>query len=123
MSWPLVIVTLACGCRHTFFEDVDELRAQERERSNAKRLEILERRQRQIEEVIEKKKGANSTWAATVHTEVDTSGAEHRAAVQPENMHHPVNMLRFRIVLYLNLPETELKIRDFWQGQLYIKFE
>lgn len=56
-----VMVKLACGCRHRFFEDVDELRAQERERNNAKRMEVLERRHRQIEEVIEKKRGASST--------------------------------------------------------------
>lgn len=55
------MVKLACGCRHRFFEDVDELRAQERERNNAKRVEVLERRHRQIEEVIEKKRGASST--------------------------------------------------------------
>lgn len=59
MSW--VMVKVVCGCRHSFFEDVDELRAQEKERNNAKRMEILERRQRQIEEVMEKKKGASST--------------------------------------------------------------
>lgn len=55
------MVKLARGCRHRFFEDVDELRAQERERNNAKRMEVLERRHRQIEEVIEKKRGASST--------------------------------------------------------------
>lgn len=61
ISSSLVIVELAYGCRHKFFEDVEELRAQERQRNNAKRMEILERRQRQIEEVTEKKKGASST--------------------------------------------------------------
>lgn len=79
----LVTVKLASGCRHKFFEDVDELRAQERERNNAKRMEILERRQRQIEEVIEKKKGASSTWTATGHILDYPSGEENHAAVQP----------------------------------------
>lgn len=78
-----VTVKLASGCRHKFFEDVDELRAQERERNNAKRMEILERRQRQIEEVIEKKKRASSTWTATGHILDYPSGEEYHAAVQP----------------------------------------
>lgn len=38
-----------------FFKDVEELRAQERARNDAKRIEILERRQKQIEELTEKK--------------------------------------------------------------------
>lgn len=81
-----MIVKFAYGCRHKFFEDVDDFRAQERERNNAKRMEILERRQRQIEEVIEKKKGASSTWTANVHILDDRSGAEYHAAVQPESL-------------------------------------
>lgn len=80
----MLIVKLAYGRRHKFFEDVDELRAQERDRNNAKRMEVLERRQRQIEEVIEKKKGARSTWTAPVHILDDASGAEYHAAVKPE---------------------------------------
>lgn len=67
LTKPILFGTIIVGLataffnRHKFFEDVEELRAQERERNNAKRTEILERRQRQIEEVIEKKKGASST--------------------------------------------------------------
>uniref|UniRef100_H2MB44 Medium-chain acyl-CoA ligase ACSF2, mitochondrial n=2 Tax=Oryzias latipes TaxID=8090 RepID=H2MB44_ORYLA len=44
------------GEKHRFFEDVDELRAQERARNDAKRGEVMERRQRQKEELSEKKK-------------------------------------------------------------------
>lgn len=46
--------------RHRFFEDVDVLRAEERVRNEARRMEVLERRQRQIAEVAEKKKGGDS---------------------------------------------------------------
>lgn len=53
-------VMLPFACRHRFFEDVEELRAQERARNDAKRMEILERRHRQIEEVAEKKRGGSS---------------------------------------------------------------
>ncbi|GAA6214633.1 uncharacterized [Lates japonicus] len=58
-----VIVGLATAFvyRHSFFEDVAELRAQERARSNAKRMEILERRQRQMDELIEKKAAKGSS--------------------------------------------------------------
>lgn len=52
------------ACRHRFFEDVEALRAQERARNDAKKMEILERRQRQIEEVAEKKRGGSS-WTVT----------------------------------------------------------
>lgn len=47
-------------CRHRFFEDVEELRAKERARNDAKRMEILERRQRQMEELAEKKRGGGT---------------------------------------------------------------
>lgn len=47
-------------CRHRFFEDVDQLRAEERARNEAKRMEIMERRQRQMEEAAEKKRGGSS---------------------------------------------------------------
>lgn len=50
---------LVCGYRHRFFEDVEELKAQERASNSTKRMEILERRQRQIEEVAEKKRGSS----------------------------------------------------------------
>lgn len=36
-------------------EDLADIREQERSRNEAKRLEVLERRQRQIDEVTEKK--------------------------------------------------------------------
>lgn len=36
-------------------EDLVDIREQERSRNEAKRLEVLERRQRQIDEVLEKK--------------------------------------------------------------------
>ncbi|RVE59995.1 hypothetical protein OJAV_G00193840 [Oryzias javanicus] len=42
--------------RHKFFTDVEELRAQERARNDAKRMEVMERRERQKEELAEKKK-------------------------------------------------------------------
>ncbi|KAL6475438.1 hypothetical protein MHYP_G00164780 [Metynnis hypsauchen] len=41
--------------RHLFFEDVAEIRAQERARNEVKLLEVLERRQKQVEELAEKK--------------------------------------------------------------------
>lgn len=62
LTKPILFGTLIFGLgaaffnRHWFFEDVAELRAQERARNDAKRQEILERRQRQIEELVEKKK-------------------------------------------------------------------
>ncbi|KAG5854105.1 hypothetical protein ANANG_G00034000 [Anguilla anguilla] len=43
--------------RHVFFEDIADLRARERARNDAKLLEILERRQRQMEELADKKGG------------------------------------------------------------------
>lgn len=46
--------------RHRFFEDVEAMRAQERARNEARRMEVLERRQRQIEEVAEKRRGGGS---------------------------------------------------------------
>lgn len=46
--------------RHRFFEDVEAMRAQERARNEARRMEVLERRQRQMEEVAEKKRGGGS---------------------------------------------------------------
>ena len=41
-----------------FFGDVEELRAKERARNDAKLQEVLERRQKQIEHLMEKKGGA-----------------------------------------------------------------
>lgn len=43
-----------------FFEDVEEFRAQERARNDAKRVEVLERRQKQIEELAEKRSTEDS---------------------------------------------------------------
>lgn len=40
---------------------MEELRAQERARNDAKRLEVLERRQRQMEELAQKKRGDSGT--------------------------------------------------------------
>lgn len=53
-----IIVGLAAAFinRQRFFEDIVDLRSQERARNDAKRLEVLERRQRQIDELTEKKK-------------------------------------------------------------------
>lgn len=57
-----IIVGLAAAFinRHRFFEDVVELRAQERARNDTKRLEVLERRQKQIDELTEKKQQGGS---------------------------------------------------------------
>ena len=41
-----------------FFKDVEELRAQERARNDVKLAEVLERRQKQIEYLMEKKGGS-----------------------------------------------------------------
>ncbi len=38
-------------------EDLTDLREQERSRNEAKRLEVLERRRKQIDEVVEKSAG------------------------------------------------------------------
>lgn len=42
--------------RHRFFEDLAEMRAQERAKNDAKLMEVLEMRKRQMEELAEKKK-------------------------------------------------------------------
>eukprot|EP00064_Thunnus_orientalis_P009776 superscaffoldBa00001265_g9802 len=66
LTKPILFGTLIVGLataffnRHRFFEDMAEIRAQERARNDAKRMEILERRQRQIDEAAEKKKGGSS---------------------------------------------------------------
>lgn len=59
-SFIIISVTPPPLCRHKFFEDIVELRAQERTRTEAKRIEVLERRQRQMEELAEKRKGRDS---------------------------------------------------------------
>lgn len=41
--------------RHLFFEDLADIRAEERARNNAKLQEVLERRYRQMEDLAEKK--------------------------------------------------------------------
>ena len=45
--------------RHRFFEDIHEIRAEERARNNAKLMEVMERRQRQMEELAEKRAGGS----------------------------------------------------------------
>lgn len=66
LTKPILFGTLIVGLaavffnRHRFFEDVEELRAQERARNEARRVEILERRMKQIEDVAEKKRGGSS---------------------------------------------------------------
>lgn len=61
LTKPLLFGALLTGLatafynRHLFFEDVAEIREQERARNDAKRLEVLERRQKQMEELAEKK--------------------------------------------------------------------
>ncbi|GAA6104638.1 uncharacterized [Tachysurus ichikawai] len=66
LTKPLLFGALITGLatafynRHLFFEDVEDLRAKERARNDAKRLEVLERRQKQIEELVEKKNAGNS---------------------------------------------------------------
>ncbi|KAL7372879.1 hypothetical protein ABVT39_023316 [Epinephelus coioides] len=65
LTKPILFGTLIVGLaaaffnRHRFFVDVEELRAQERARNEARRVEILERRMKQIEEVAEKKRGGS----------------------------------------------------------------
>ncbi|CAB1418352.1 unnamed protein product [Pleuronectes platessa] len=66
LTKPVLFGTLIVGLaaaffnRHSFFTDVDELRAQERERNLLRKMEVLERRQRQMQELEEKKKGGGS---------------------------------------------------------------
>lgn len=63
LTKPILFGTLIVGLatafinRHWFFKDVEEIRAQERERNNARRIEVMERRQKQLAEVAEMKKG------------------------------------------------------------------
>ncbi|KAJ8363110.1 hypothetical protein SKAU_G00119410 [Synaphobranchus kaupii] len=64
LTKPILFGSLLVGLatafynRHMFFEDVAGLRAQERARNDTKLLEVLERRQRQMEELAEKRGGA-----------------------------------------------------------------
>ncbi|KAG9267945.1 hypothetical protein AMEX_G18823 [Astyanax mexicanus] len=61
LAKPLLFGALLTGLatafynRHLFFEDLAEIREQERARTDAKLLEVLERRQRQMEELESKK--------------------------------------------------------------------
>ncbi|KAG7506522.1 hypothetical protein JOB18_008074 [Solea senegalensis] len=65
LSKPLLFGTLIVGLaaafynRHSFFPDVTELRAQEEARNNVRRIEVLERRQRQKDELAEKRRGSS----------------------------------------------------------------
>ncbi|KAF0025823.1 hypothetical protein F2P81_022704 [Scophthalmus maximus] len=67
LTKPVLFGTLVVGLataffnRHSFFADVDELRAEERARNNLRRMEVLERRQRQMEELAVKKKSGSSS--------------------------------------------------------------
>lgn len=54
----LSLLTLSL-CRHTFFPDVPELRAQQQARNNVKLLEVLEMRQRQMEAIADKRRGTS----------------------------------------------------------------
>lgn len=56
--------------RHRFFEDVADIRAQERARNDSKRMEILERRRKQMDEVAEKKRGSSS-WGGETCAVID----------------------------------------------------
>jgi len=49
-----------CARRHLFMEDLADLREQERSRNEVKLQEVLERRQRQFDEVTEKKNARGS---------------------------------------------------------------
>ncbi|KAK2876419.1 hypothetical protein Q8A67_020515 [Cirrhinus molitorella] len=61
LTKPILFGTLLVGLataffnRHLFMEDLADLREQERSRNEAKRLEVMERRKRLIDEVAEKK--------------------------------------------------------------------
>lgn len=62
LTKPILFGTLIVGLataffnRHRFFEDLAEMRAQERAKNDAKLMEVLEMRKRQMEELAEKKK-------------------------------------------------------------------
>ncbi|CAL8260096.1 unnamed protein product [Arctogadus glacialis] len=64
LAKPILFGTLIIGLTtvfynsNMFFGDVEELRAKERARNDAKLQEVLERRQKQIEHLMEKKGGA-----------------------------------------------------------------
>lgn len=64
LTKPFLFGTLIVGLataffnRHLYFEDIADIRAQERARNDAKLMEILERRQKQMEELAEKKGGS-----------------------------------------------------------------
>lgn len=66
LTKPILFGTLLVGLatafmnRHLFMEDVVDLREQERSRNEVKRQEVLERRQRQFDEVTEKKRAGGS---------------------------------------------------------------
>ncbi|KTF86776.1 hypothetical protein cypCar_00011824 [Cyprinus carpio] len=61
LTKPILFGTLLVGLataflnRHLFMEDLADLREQERSRNEAKRLEVLERRRKQMDEHVEKK--------------------------------------------------------------------
>lgn len=57
MGLLIHIIVLPYAWRHLFMEDLSDLREQERSRNEAKRLEVLERRRRQIDEHAGKSAG------------------------------------------------------------------
>lgn len=65
LTKPILFGTLLVGLataflnRHVFMEDLAELREQERARNDIKRHEVLERRQRQIDELAKKSGGGS----------------------------------------------------------------
>lgn len=65
LTKPILFGTLLVGLataffnRHVFMEDLAELREQERARNDIKRQEVLERRQRQIDELAKKSGGGS----------------------------------------------------------------
>ncbi|KAG1954722.1 hypothetical protein F2P79_008883 [Pimephales promelas] len=66
LTKPILFGTLLVGLatafmnRHLFMEDLADLREQERSRNEVKLQEVLERRQRQFDEVTEKKNARGS---------------------------------------------------------------
>lgn len=69
LTKPILFGTLIVGLataffnRHLFFEDLADIRAEERARNQAKLEEVLERRHRQMVELAEKKiAGGKEHW-------------------------------------------------------------
>lgn len=75
LTKPILFGTLLVGLataffnRHVFMEDLAELREQERARNDIKRQEVLERRQRQIDELA--KKSGGGSWDLSTNIWLD----------------------------------------------------